>query len=589
MARKSSGVLWQFLKYLWPQDNRLVRLLVIISLILLVLSRIAGAVFPLFFKNAIDAINQDNWVQNFYYPVYLILIYCGLRVLSQIFSDVKDAMFVYVEQQATKKIALQVFDRIHQLSLGFHLMKKTGGLSRSIERGVAAIEMLMRFLLFSIGPVCLEMLFVFVLLFYLYEWYFPIIILTTITLYITYTVLVTRWRINLIRLVNTTETQTNAIAVDSIMNYETVKYFCRENEELNKYNNYFSKYLSASFKNRTSLAVLNIGQGIIIALGMLALLVLTIVKIKENTMGVGDLVLIHLYLIQLYIPLNNLGFAYRQIKLSLVNMEEMFEILRANLTIKDKPNTPDLMLKQGKITFNQVDFSYNPRRAILNNLSFKIEPNTKVAIVGPSGCGKSTIARLLFRFYESTKGNILIDDQDICSVTQESLRQTMGVVPQDCVLFNDSIYNNIVYASANATRADVINACKVSLLHDFVKTLPDGYDTMVGERGLKLSGGEKQRLAIARMVLKNPQIFIFDEATSSLDSGSEKAIITNLNKILKDKTAIIIAHRLSTIVDCDNILVIEKGRLLESGNHTQLLKNKGLYKRLWEKQQADSN
>ena len=571
---------------MWPQNNSRIKLVVVASIVLLVISRIMSAIFPLFLKQTIDFLGSDNWQEKLYYPLWLLVAYGGVRIVSQVFSDIKDALFVYVEHFATKKIALQVFSKIHQLSLGFHLMKKTGGLSRSIERGVSSIEMLMRFLVFSIGPVLMEMVFVFGILFYFYEWYFPVIVAVTIILYIAYTVLVTRWRISLIRLVNTNETQTNATSVDSIMNYETVKYFCREEEELAKYDRNFSKYLSASFKNRTSLAVLNIGQGIIIAIGMTLTLILAVIKIKEGVMSIGDLVLVNLYIVQLYIPLNNLGFAYRQIKLSLVNMEEMFDILKANLVIKDKLDIPELMLSKGDIAFEGVDFSYNPKRSILHQISFNIKGGQRVAIVGPSGCGKSTISRLLFRFYEPNKGAILIDGQDICKVTQKSLRQVIGVVPQDTVLFNDSIYNNVAYANPKATRAQVINVCKISLLHDFVKTLPQGYDTVVGERGLKLSGGEKQRLSLARMILKDPQIFVFDEATSALDSNSEKAVITNLGKVLHKKTSIIIAHRLSTIVDCDNIIVVDHGRVVESGTHAQLLKNAGLYNKLWQKQQA---
>jgi ABC-type transport system involved in Fe-S cluster assembly fused permease/ATPase subunit len=484
-----------------------------------------------------------------------------------------------------RRIALSAFRHIHSLSLRFHLERRTGGLARAIERGIAGIEFLLSFMLFNVIPTLFEIIVVSAILWRLYNWQFAAVTLATIVVYIAFTFVVTDWRLRFRREMNERNTEANTKSVDSLLNYETVKYFANEEHEAQRYDRALQAYERAAVKSETTLALLNIGQGTIIAGGLIGIMLLAGQGVAAGTMTVGDFVLVNTYLIQLYQPLNVLGMVYRNIKQSLTDLEQMMSLLKIQPEVEDRPGAPALAVKRGMVAFRHVDFRYDPRREILRDVDFTVAPGASVAIVGPSGAGKSTIARLLFRFYDVTDGAIEIDGQDIRDVTQDSLRRAIGVVPQDTVLFNDTIYYNIAYGRPGASRAEIEEGARLAHIHNFIAALPDGYETMVGERGLKLSGGEKQRVAIARVILKAPKILIFDEATSALDTKTEREIQASLAEVAAGHTTLAIAHRLSTVVDADQILVLDQGRIVERGTHRELLARGDVYAEMWARQQ----
>lgn len=576
-------VLATLMPYLWPKDNIALRWRVVAACSFLIIAKIISVFIPLFYKFAVDQLTNQT-VMILSVPVFMILAYGVSRVLSQTFNELKDAIFAKVGERAVRTAALKIFKHLHSLSLKFHLDRKTGGLSRAIERGVKSIETTLNFSTFNIIPTMFEIAFVCITLWILYEAKYMLMTLSTLIIYITYTIIITQWRTQFVRIMNQMDSEANTKAIDSLLNYETVKYFGNEDHEARRYDEWFAKYEAAAVKGKVTLSVLNVGQGFIIAIGLIALLWFAAIDVVEQTMTVGDFVLVNSYLIQLYIPLNILGFAYREIKLALVDMEQMFNLLDVPQDVQDKPESRTIIAEHGEVTFKDVHFSYYPEREILKGVSFIVPAGKTVAIVGESGAGKSTISRLLFRFYDATKGEIRIDGTNIQDVTQESLRALIGIVPQDTVLFNDSIFYNIAYARPDASAEEVLQAAKMAKIHDLIQTLPKGYDTVVGERGLKLSGGEKQRVAIARTFLKRPLIFLFDEATSALDTHTEKAIQNSLKEVSKDHTTLIIAHRLSTVVDADEIIVLDKGKIVERGSHKQLLFKEGIYAAMWHRQ-----
>jgi ATP-binding cassette subfamily B protein len=542
---------------------------------------------PLILKDIVDGLDSKTGVVAV--PFALLLAYGALRFSTTLFAELRDVVFVRVTQRAIRRVALTVFRHLHSLSLRFHLDRQTGGMSRDIERGTRGISTLLSYMLFSIIPVILEFVLVAGVLIAKFDWRFPAITFLAVVLYITFTVLVTEWRIEIRRQANELDSKANTRAIDSLLNYETVKYFSNEDFEARRYDESLRKYETAAVKNEASLGFLNIGQSFIIAAAVTALMVLAAQGLAAQTLSLGDLVLVNALLIQLYIPLNFLGMVYREIKQSLIDMDRMFRLLHENREVEDVPGAPVLTTDNPTIRFEGVDFSYEPKRQILFGASFEIPAGKTVAAVGHSGSGKSTLARLLYRFYDVSHGRITIDGQDIRDVTQASLRGAIGIVPQDTVLFNDTILYNIQYGRPGASPDEVIEAARSAHIHDFIETLPDRYETKVGERGLKLSGGEKQRVAIARALLKNPKILIFDEATSALDSKSEKAIQGELERIAQGRTTLMIAHRLSTIMDADHILVIDHGRIAERGTHRELLEADGLYAQMWALQQQEES
>ncbi|NQZ54768.1 MAG: ABC transporter ATP-binding protein/permease [Piscirickettsiaceae bacterium] len=569
------------LPYIWVFKGR-----VIFALALLSFAKLANVGIPLALKGAVDALDPQQQ-DIIYLPVAMLIAYGLLRLVSSLFSELRDALFAKVIYRSVRKIAGNIFNHLHKLSLRFHLERQTGGISRDIERGTRGISFLMNFMIFNILPTLVEIGLVTVILLSQYDSIFAIIITGTILLYITYTLVVTEWRMRFRRTMNEMDSQANNQAIDSLLNYETVKYFNNEQYELQRYDNKLTSWEHAAVKNQTSLSLLNIGQGAIIAAGLTILMLLAGQGVVAGELTLGDLVLINAFLLQLYLPLGFLGFVYREIRHSLADMERMFKILEQHQETTDNIGAPVLEVPQGEIRFNHVDFYYDSNRSILHDINFTVEAGKKLAIVGASGSGKSTLVRLLFRFYDPQAGSITIDGVDISKVQQHSLRQAIGVVPQDTVLFNDTIYHNILYGNPDIDQQAVINAAKQAHIHDFISSLPNGYDTMVGERGLKLSGGEKQRVAIARTLLKNPKILIFDEATSALDSHSEQTINRELQSISTNKTTLVIAHRLSTIIDADTILVLHHGKIIERGHHEQLLANKGHYAAMWALQQTE--
>src|SRR3954470_21439664 len=580
--------------YLWPRDSRDLRARVVLAVVLLVAGKLVNITIPLFYKQAVDALSVNTGAAPnpglVAVPVALILAYGAARVLSQGFNELRNAVFAKVGQRAVRRIALATFRHIHALSLRFHLERRTGGLARAVERGTAGIEFLLSFMLFNVVPSVFEIAVVCAILWRLYDWTFALVTLVTIIVYITFTFAVTDWRIRYRREMNTRNTEANTKAVDSLLNYETVKYFANEAHEAERYDRALLAYERAAVKSETTLAVLNVGQGAIIAAGLMGVMILAAQGVASGEMTVGDFVLVNTYLLQLYTPLNFLGMVYRNIKQSLTDLEQMMALLRIAAEIADRPHAPPLAVPHGAaphgaVRFRHVDFRYDPRRAILRDVDFAMKPGSKFAVVGSSGAGKSTIARLLFRFYDPQSGAIEIDGQDIDAVTQDSLRRAIGVVPQDTVLFNDTIFYNIAYGKPGAGRADIEEAARHARIHDFIASLPDGYETIVGERGLKLSGGEKQRVAIARVVLKAPQILIFDEATSALDTKTERQIQASLAEVARYHTTLVIAHRLSTVIDADQILVLEAGAIVERGTHRDLLARGGLYASMWARQQ----
>ncbi len=556
---------------------------VTVVIILLVLAKLASVAVPLVLKEIIDVMDRPKAMLAI--PVLLVIGYGLLRLSSTLFGELRDAIFAKVTQRAIRRVASKVFAHLHQLSLRFHLDRQTGGMSRDIERGTRGISFLLTFLLFNILPTLLEIGLVAAILFVKYSPWFAIITFATLLAYVVFTLIITEWRMVYRRTMNDMDSKANTRAIDSLLNYETVKYFGNEQYEVNRYDEQMSKWEVSAVQNQTSLAALNAGQSAIIAVGITLLMLLAADEVVQGKMTLGDLVLVNVYMLQLYMPLHFLGFVYREIKNALADMERMFKILHETREVEDADNATELQTQSAQVEFKDVDFSYNPERKILSQVSFVVPTGQTVAVVGASGAGKSTLSRLLFRFYDVSGGAILINGQDIRAVTQASLRAAIGIVPQDTVLFNDSIYYNIAYGRPSASREEVLQAAQSAHIHDFIESLPQGYHTTVGERGLKLSGGEKQRVAIARAILKNPAILIFDEATSALDSKSEKAIQDELKNIARNHTTIVIAHRLSTIIDADQILVVDQGKIVERGAHRALLAHNGLYAQMWALQQ----
>ena len=569
--------------YLWPRDSSELRARVVLAVVFLLAGKLVNIYVPWLYKQAVDALTPGSAVVAV--PVALIIAYGLARVMSQGFNELRNAVFAKVSQRAVRRLALTAFRHVHALSLRFHLERRTGGLSRAVERGIAGIDFLLSFMLFNVVPTVFEILLVCAILWRLFDWTFAAVTLATIILYITFTFSITDWRVRFRREMNERNSEANTKAVDGMLNFETVKYFANEEHEVLRYDAALQAYERAAVKSETTLTWLNLGQGTIIATGLVGIMIRAGQGVAAAEMTVGDFVLVNAYLIQLYTPLNFLGMVYRNIKQSLTDLEQMMALLAVKPEIEDRPGAPALVVGRGAVAFHRVYFRYDPRRPILSDVDFRIPPGAKIAIVGPSGAGKSTIARLLFRFYEVDAGSIEIDGQDINDVTQESLRRAIGVVPQDTVLFNDTIYYNIAYGRPGAPRADVEDAARHAHIHDFIMGLPDGYQTMVGERGLKLSGGEKQRVAIARVILKAPKMLVFDEATSALDTKTEREIQASLAEISADRTTLVIAHRLSTIVDADEILVLDGGRIVERGHHRELLARGGVYALMWARQQ----
>ena len=552
---------------------------VVLAMSLLILAKLANVSVPLILKKIIDAMDKSHAV--LMVPVSLIMAYGLLRLMSTLFGELRDAVFAKVTQRAIRRVALQVFEHLHTLSLRFHLDRQTGGVSRDIDRGTRGIGFLLNFMLFNILPTLLEIGLVAGILLSKYSPWFAGITFVTLICYIGFTLFVTEWRMVVRRTMNDLDSKANSRAIDSLLNYETVKYFGNEEYEARRYDHNMEHWESAAVRNQTSLAFLNAGQSVIIAIGITALMWLAADEVVKGTMTVGDLVLVNVFMLQLYMPLHFLGFVYREIRHALADMEKMFGLLKEDREIADAPAAAALSPGNACVQFDHVSFGYNADRQILFDVDFAIPAGSTVAVVGSSGAGKSTLSRLLFRFYDVQGGSLRINGQDIREVTQRSLRAAIGIVPQDTVLFNDTIYYNIAYGRPDATREDVIAAAEAAHIHSFIESLPAGYDTQVGERGLKLSGGEKQRVAIARAILKNPAILIFDEATSALDSKSEKAIQAELRSIAQNRTTLIIAHRLSTVVDADQILVMDHGGIVERGTHSELLMQGGMYAQMW--------
>ena len=568
------------LPYLWEFKGR-----VLLAMSLLVLAKLANVAVPLALKEIVDALDKTNVVLAV--PVFLIVGYGLLRLLSTLFGELRDAVFAKVTQRAIRRVALRVFEHLHSLSLRFHLDRQTGGVSRDIERGTRGIGFLLNFTLFNILPTLLEIALVAAILFSKYNVWFAVITFVTLVVYVAFTLFITEWRMVVRRTMNDLDSKANTRAIDSLLNYETVKYFGNEQYEARRYDDNMQRWETAAVRNQTSLALLNAGQSVIVAIGITALMLLAADGVVKGTMTLGDLVLVNVFMLQLYMPLHFLGFVYREIRHALADMEKMFRLLHEHREIADAPDAAALQAGSAEVSFEQVSFGYAPDRQILFDVNFVIPAGHTVAVVGASGAGKSTLSRLLFRFYDIGHGCIRINGQDIRNVTQASLRAAIGIVPQDTVLFNDTIYYNIAYGRPGATREEVIAAAQAAHIHYFIESLPQGYQSTVGERGLKLSGGEKQRVAIARAILKNPAILIFDEATSALDSKSEKAIQAELRAIAQNRTTLIIAHRLSTVVEANQILVMDKGGIVERGTHRELLAQNKLYAQMWNLQKQE--
>jgi ATP-binding cassette subfamily B protein len=581
VKRNEWGAIRTLLPYLWEYKWR-----VVIALVFLVVAKLANVGVPLVMKEVVDGL--DASVQVVAVPVALLAIYGILRFSTTLFQELRDVIFVRVTQRAMRRLALGVFRHLHSLSLRFHLERQTGGMTRDIERGTNGISTLLSYVIFSILPVLLEFALVALVLLRRFDWRFAAVTFGAVGVYIAFTVLVTEWRMEIRRRANELDSRANTRAVDSLLNYETVKYFGNEEFEARRYDENLRKYEDAATKSESSLGLLNIGQSLIIAAAVTVLMLLAAEGVVAQSFTLGDLVLVNGLLIQLYIPLNVLGMVYRNIKQSLIDMDRMFRLLSVNLEVQDKPGAPDLPTGPATVAFHDVDFFYERARQILHGVSFTIAAGERVAVVGHSGSGKSTLARLLYRFYDVSKGAITINGVDIRDARQASLRGAIGIVPQDTVLFNDTILYNIRYGRPAASDEEVMEAARAAHIHDFIEGLPAKYETTVGERGLKLSGGEKQRVAIARALLKNPRILIFDEATSALDSRAEKAIQAELERISQGRTTLVIAHRLSTVMDADQILVLSHGRIVERGTHDQLLELKGEYARMWALQQQQA-
>ena len=578
---------WTVLKFIWPYLLEY-KQRVLIALLCMVLAKIANVVGPYILKHVVDSLNDGGTANTLILvPISLIFAYGFARFSNVLMGEIRDTVFGRVTERAMRRIGLQVFRHIHALDLDFHLNRRTGGLARDIERGTTGISFLMRFFIFNIVPTILEIIMIASILFYNYGAGFALIIVISVGLYISFSIVATEWRTQFVREANQADSASNTRAIDSLLNYETVKYFSNEDFEANRYDVELERWEQARRKNRLSLFTLNGGQAFIIAAATTAMVWLAASKVSSGAMTIGDFVAVNAYMMILFMPLNFLGFVYREIKGSMANIEQMFKLMDIQPKVIDIDNAPTLKLTQGGIKFEQVDFDYHVDRSILKQIDFSINPGEKVAVVGASGAGKSTLVKLLFRFYDTSQGKITIDGQDISQVSQHSLRENIGIVPQDTVLFNDSIFENIRYGLPTASDEQVEEAIRLAHLQGFIDDLPEGRNTQVGERGLKLSGGEKQRVAIARTILKRPPILVFDEATSSLDSKSEQAILNAISDISQNHTSLVIAHRLSTIVDADKIVVLHKGRLVEQGSHQQLLQQNGYYADLWKTQQRE--
>ena len=579
--------------YIWPADRRDLKLRVAVAMLLLLAAKLVTIAVPFTFKWATDALTGEGsapvapsaWlVWALAAPIVMTIAYGGTRILMAVLTQMRDGIFAQVAMNAVRRLAYRTFEHMHQLSLRFHLERKTGGLTRVLERGRNAIETIVRMVIMQLVPTIIELALILVVLLYQFDWRYVVVILAVVALYMAFTYQATEWRINIRRRMNDSDTDANVKAIDSLLNYETVKYFVAEEREAARYDRSMARYEEASVQAYVSLAVLNAGQAVIFTIGLAAVMVMCAYGIKAGTNTIGDFVMINAMMIQLYQPLNFMGMVYREIKQAVIDIERMFAILAREPEIKDKPDAKPLVIKRGAIRFENVSFAYEPDRQILKGLSFEVPAGCKVAVVGPSGAGKSTISRLLFRFYEVSGGRISIDGQDIRDVTQNSLRAAIGMVPQDTVLFNDTIRYNIRYGRWEASDAEVEEAARLAQIDDFIRLSPKGYETEVGERGLKLSGGEKQRVAIARTILKAPPILLLDEATSALDSHTEKEIQDALDRVSKNRTTLVIAHRLSTIVGADDIIVLDQGVIAERGTHAQLLASGGLYASMWNRQ-----
>ncbi len=580
------------LPYLWPSGENAVKLRVLAAAAMLIAAKIATVYIPIVYSHAVDALAPKDHMLTV--PFALIAGYAVLRMASSGFAELRDAVFASVQQRTIRKVAFETFEHLHRLSLRFHLDRQTGGLSRAIERGTGGIEAVLRLAVFNIIPTLFEVLLVTAILWRMFDWRFATVTFTAVALYITFTFIFTNWRVKLRRTMNEMDSDAQTKAIDSLLNFETVKYFGNEAHEARRFDAARARYERAAVRSQVTLNMLNLGQAVIIAIGLAVVMLMAADGVQSGTMTVGQFVLVNTYLMQLYQPLNFLGFVYREIKQGLVDMESMFRLMSVNQEVSDRPGALTLAPHlasgaAGSVAFRDVQFGYNTNREILKGVSFTVPAGSKLAIVGPTGAGKSTISRLLFRFYDVTEGSVAIDGMDVRDLTQASLRAAIGVVPQDTVLFNDTIAYNIAYGRPGASQAEIEHAARLAQVHQFVERLPEGYQTRVGERGLKLSGGEKQRVAIARTILKDPRILILDEATSALDSRTEREIDAALRTVSANRTTLVIAHRLSTVVDADEIIVLQEGRVAERGTHAGLLAREGLYARMWALQAAEQH
>lgn len=584
------NVIRRVIPYLWPEGHRGVKIRVVVAIGVLLLAKVIAVGTPFFYKAAVDSLaaeaRDDTWLIALG-AVWLTVLYGLSRLANTGLQQLRDVIFTPVGQRALRTLALETFTHIHRLSMRYHITRKTGGLSRIIERGVKGVDFLLRFLLFSMGPLLLELLMISAVLFFMFDVWYLVVVVVTIAIYVWFTFTVTEWRVKIRKVMNDQDTDANQKAIDSLLNFETVKYFGAERWEAGRYDNAMRQYETAAIRTNYSLAFLNFGQSLIITAGLVAVMVMAAIGARNGTLTVGDFVMVNAYMIQITMPLNFLGTVYREIRQALIDMGDMFDLLEQPAEVLDKPGAEPLRITGGRIELRDIHFGYDAARPILKGVDLLVEPGQTVAIVGSSGSGKSTIGRLLFRFYDVTGGALLIDGQDVRDVTQDTLHAQIGVVPQDTVLFNDTIHYNIAYGRPEASEAEIRESARAAKIHDFIMSLPDGYKTTVGERGLKLSGGEKQRVGIARTLLKDPPILLLDEATSALDTDTERDIQSELRAMGQGRTVITIAHRLSTIQDADRIVVLENGEIVETGTHDQLLDQAGRYAQLWNRQSEE--